>query len=98
MPVNPTVFAPSAEAPPASSGREKPILTARQVEILALVAEGLSSKEIADRLFISKRTVDFHLSETFDRLEVSNRVQALRAAWSRNLLPAASAVPLSTNQ
>jgi DNA-binding NarL/FixJ family response regulator len=72
--------------------RQKPILTERQTEILVLVAEGLSSKEIAGRLFISKRTVDFHLAETFDRLEVSNRVQALRVAWSKNLLPAAAAV------
>jgi DNA-binding CsgD family transcriptional regulator len=80
-----------------SSERQKPVLTARQVEILGLVAEGLSSKEIGERLYISKRTVEYHLREAYDRLGASNRVQALREAWSRNLLPAATAVTVPAN-
>jgi len=51
-------------------------LTARQREILKLVAEGKSNKEIAAALTISLRTVNGHISAMFERLEVHNRVQA----------------------
>lgn len=55
-------------------------LTPREFEILGIIAEGLSSQEAADRIFVSKRTIDFHLSCIFRKLEVHNRVQACRAA------------------
>lgn len=52
-------------------------LTRRQLEVLSLVLEGKSNKEIAYALCCSKRTIDFHLAKTYERLQVSNRVQAL---------------------
>lgn len=55
-------------------------LTGREVEVLSLIAQGNSSKEAADVLFVSKRTVDFHLTNIYDKLQVNNRVQAFRAA------------------
>lgn len=55
-------------------------LTKREHEILTLVLEGKTSKDVADALYLSKRTVDFHLVNIFDKLQVSNRVQALRRA------------------
>ena len=62
-------------------------LTKREVEVLTLVIEGKSSKEVADMLFVSKRTVDFHLANIYDKLNVTNRVQAFREATRRGLLP-----------
>jgi len=62
-------------------------LTPTEVKVLSLIAQGHSSKEAADRLVVSKRTVDFHLGNVFDKLQVNNRVQALRAATRQGLIP-----------
>ena len=62
-------------------------LTKREVEVLNLIAQGCSSKEAADELFVSKRTVDFHLANIYDKLRVNNRVQAFRAATKLGLIP-----------
>jgi predicted ATPase/DNA-binding CsgD family transcriptional regulator len=51
------------------------MLTKREREIAELVASGLSNREIAGRLFISKRTVDAHVEHIFGKLEISSRVQ-----------------------
>jgi DNA-binding CsgD family transcriptional regulator len=62
-------------------------LTKREVEVLTLVIEGKSSKEVADQLFVSKRTVDFHLANIYEKLRVTNRVQAFREATRLGLIP-----------
>ncbi len=62
-------------------------LTKREQEVLALVIEGKSSKEVAEDLYVSKRTVDFHLANIYEKLQVSNRVQAFRRATSLGLIP-----------
>ena len=62
-------------------------LTRRELEVLSLVVEGKSSKDVADTLFVSKRTVDFHLANIYDKLQVSNRVQAFRRATRLGLIP-----------
>ena len=65
----------------------KPVkLTKREVEVLNLVIEGNSSKQVAEQLYVSKRTVDFHLANIYDKLKVKNRVQAFREATKRGLL------------
>ena len=61
-------------------------LTRRELEVLTLVVEGHSSKEVADMLYVSKRTVDFHLANIYGKLQVSNRVQAFRRATRLGLL------------
>jgi NarL family two-component system response regulator LiaR len=53
-------------------------LTPREQEILALIAEGLSNREIGERLFVSENTVKTHSSRLFDKLGVGRRVQAIR--------------------
>ena len=63
-------------------------LTKREVEVLQRVIEGKSSKEVADELFVSKRTVDFHLANIYTKLSVTNRLQAFREATRRGLLTA----------
>jgi len=62
-------------------------LTKRELEVLSLVIEGKSSKEVAEDLYVSKRTVDFHLANIYEKLQVSNRVQAFRRATSLGLIP-----------
>ena len=54
-------------------------LSARQAEVLALLAEGLPNEAIAARLFISRNTVKFHVAAIYQRLGVCNRVQAVHA-------------------
>jgi DNA-binding NarL/FixJ family response regulator len=54
-------------------------LSARQVEVLTLLAQGLPNEAIADRLFISRNTVKFHVAAIYQRLGVRNRVQAAQA-------------------
>ena len=58
------------------------ILTGRELEIAGLVAQGLSHREIAGRLVISKRTVDAHVEHIYGKLGVSSRVQL--TAWHRS--------------
>ncbi|MCL5410676.1 MAG: LuxR C-terminal-related transcriptional regulator [Patescibacteria group bacterium] len=62
-------------------------LTKRELEVLSLVIEGKSSKDVADALYCSKRTVDYHLANIYDKLQVSNRVQAFRRATRLGLIP-----------
>lgn len=63
-----------------------PRLTEREAEILRLLADGLSSGEIADRLFISVTTVKTHLRNLYDKLEVSDRAAAVAQAMRGGLL------------
>ena len=63
-------------------------LTAREVEVLRLVARGLSNKEIGDILFISEPTVRTHVSNILMKLDLPNRTQAALFAVREGLLPA----------
>ena len=51
-------------------------LTPMQLRVLKIVCEGKKSREVADELYIGKRTVDFHLQGAYRKLNVTNRVQA----------------------
>jgi NarL family two-component system response regulator LiaR len=60
-------------------------LTPRELEVLGLVARGLSNQEIADRLIVSERTVRTHVSNILDKLHVANRTQAALYALREGL-------------
>lgn len=62
-------------------------LTPRELEILTSISHGLSSYQISEMLFISKRTVDFHRANIYEKFQVKNRVMAIRAASSHGFLP-----------
>ena len=61
-------------------------LSERELEVLVLVAEGHSNKEIAGKLFVSINTVKTHLQKVYEKLEVSRRTQAVEKAKSLNLI------------
>ncbi|MDQ2744028.1 MAG: response regulator transcription factor [Chloroflexota bacterium] len=62
------------------------LLTERERSVLRLVAAGLSSKQIARSLSISERTVKFHVTSIFNKLDADNRAQAVAIAAQRGLL------------
>jgi DNA-binding NarL/FixJ family response regulator len=61
-------------------------LTPRQIEVLRLVARGMTNNEIADTLFLSRRTVHAHLRSIFHKLGVGHRSAATRYAIQHGLL------------
>ncbi len=67
----------------ALSGRRR--LTTRETEVIGLVTLGLTNAQIAGRLFLSRRTIDQHLSSIYNRLGVSSRAAATRFAILNNL-------------
>ena len=69
--------------------RPIPELTARETEVLRLVATGMSYKEIASELFISHRTVQNHVQNTLGKLQLHNRVELVRYAFEQGLDTAA---------
>ena len=68
------------------SNSELENLTEREVEILKLVAEGMTNKEIGDALFISHRTVDTHRTNLMKKLEVNNVAGLIRFAMKNGLV------------
>jgi DNA-binding NarL/FixJ family response regulator len=62
-------------------------ITPREHEILGLIAEGLSNREIGERLFVSENTVKTHSSRLFDKLGVNRRVQAVLKGRELGLIP-----------
>jgi two-component system, NarL family, response regulator DegU len=60
-------------------------LTAREIEVLELIAEGMINKEIARTLYISEKTVKNHVSNIFKKLSVSDRTQAAIYAFKHNI-------------
>ena len=60
-------------------------LTKREYEVLTLIAEGLSNKEIADKLYISEKTVKNHVSNILKKLDVNDRIQAAIFAFKNNI-------------
>jgi ATP/maltotriose-dependent transcriptional regulator MalT len=76
---------PSGNEPQAKVGQT---LTSREHEVLRLLATGLTNPEIADALFISRRTVTTHVTNLFAKLGVGNRVEAVTTAQRQGLLAA----------
>ena len=71
--------------PRASTTTNAAGLTARQLEVLGLLAKGLTNADIAARLTLSPKTVEHHVSAVLDKLQVTTRGQAIAAAHRLNL-------------
>lgn len=62
-------------------------LSKRELEVLQLMADGLSNGEIADRLFVSLNTIKTHASNLFEKMDVKRRTQAIEKAKRLSLIP-----------
>jgi two-component system, NarL family, response regulator LiaR len=62
-------------------------ITARELEILELIAAGLSTREIAARLFVSENTVKTHSARVYSKLSAKRRTQAVKLAQEEGLIP-----------
>jgi DNA-binding CsgD family transcriptional regulator len=70
------------------TARQKSLgITDRELEVLTLIAGGLSNREIATQLFVSENTVKTHCSRAFDKLGATRRTQAVRHGKELGLLP-----------
>ena len=67
--------------------QEQLSITARELEILQLIANGLSNREIAEKLFVSENTVKTHSSRLFDKLGAKRRTQAVQLGKTYRLIP-----------
>jgi NarL family two-component system response regulator LiaR len=78
-----------AQAPfaPNTVHRQTLGITARELEILTLIARGLSNREIATQLFVSENTVKTHCARAFDKLGAARRTQAVQRGKELGLLP-----------
>ena len=75
--------APAQSAPPSAPGVS---MTGREIEVLHLLAQDLSNPQIAEKLVVSRRTVDAHLRSIYDKLGVKSRDAAIRVASEQGLL------------
>jgi LuxR family maltose regulon positive regulatory protein len=62
-------------------------LSAREREVLQLIAQGRSNREIAEVLFVTEHTVKYHVTSLFTRLDVTSRAEAVARAAALGLLP-----------
>ena len=76
----------AAQAPDENSGFPFEALSHREIEVPALMAEGFSNPEIADRLFVAKSTVKKHINHIYAKLDVRNRTRAIARAREYALL------------
>jgi DNA-binding CsgD family transcriptional regulator len=81
------VPAPAGPFVPDQSKRDRLGITRREMEILELVAQGLSNREIAGKLFVSENTVKTHCSRAFEKLGARRRTQAVQLGKELGLLP-----------
>lgn len=78
--------APKPFAP--NTNHQDPVgITARELEVLTLIARGFSNREIATQLFVSENTVKTHCARVFDKLGASRRVQAVQRGKELGLVP-----------
>ena len=85
--IPPTTLPASRETQSPSPTRGNPFgLTAREIEVLRLLTQGLTTTHIAEQLMISPRTADAHLRSIYSKLEVTSRAAATRAAIEHQLI------------
>ncbi len=85
----PPEIPPPAPTPYAPDGQKREILgiTPRELEVLSLIAQGMSNREIAAKLYVSENTIKTHSSRVFDKLGAKRRTQAVQLAKEIGLLP-----------
>ena len=85
---DPAAFVPSPVPFAPDTARQQRLgITARELEILTLIARGFSNREIATQLFVSENTVKTHCARAFDKLGAARRTQAVQRGKELGLLP-----------
>jgi DNA-binding CsgD family transcriptional regulator len=88
VPVPVEVPARAAEPFEVNRARQEQLgITPRELDILAAIAEGLSTREIAEKLFVSENTVKTHASRLFEKLNARRRTQAVQIGKAAGLIP-----------
>jgi NarL family two-component system response regulator LiaR len=88
VPAKAPAEAPTLEPFAPNTARQQTLgITARELEILTLVARGFSNREIATQLFVSENTVKTHCARAFDKLGAARRTQAVQRGKELGLLP-----------
>jgi DNA-binding CsgD family transcriptional regulator len=82
-----TIVVKAIPVAPDPKKREALGITPREFEILELIAQGMSNREIAEKLFVSENTVKTHSSRVFDKLGAKRRTQAVQLGKEFGLLP-----------
>ena len=77
-----------ADEPPTPAEIDRYGLTPRELEVLALLADGRTNRQIAETLFISESTAGVHVSNILGKLGATNRVEAAAMAYRLRLVPA----------
>lgn len=75
----------SSALAPLTARASESALSARETDVLRLVAQGCTNGAIASRLLVSESTVKTHLQHVYAKLEVADRASAVSVAWERNL-------------
>jgi DNA-binding NarL/FixJ family response regulator len=88
--VDPSVVAQLRQTTEHQQAREEAGLTARELEILTAVSQGLSNRQVGKKLFLSDQTVKFHLHNIYGKLGVSNRTEAAGVAHQLGLFRTAA--------
>jgi two-component system, NarL family, response regulator DevR len=91
----PSIYLPGSKPAARGADRSK-LLTERELEIVRLVGEGHSNRELARMLWVTEQTVKFHLTNIYRKLGVSNRTEASRWAQAQGLLSGSPAQRLRT--
>ena len=86
-PSEPSAVQPSGPFAPDAARLAQLGLTPRELEILGLIASGLSNREIGEKLFVSENTVKTHASRLFDKLGARRRTQAVQMGKAARLIP-----------
>jgi DNA-binding NarL/FixJ family response regulator len=91
-----SIYLPGRKPASQGSGDRSKLLTERELEIVRLVGEGHSNRELARMLWVTEQTVKFHLTNVYRKLGVSNRTEASRWAQAHGLLSGSPARRLRT--
>ena len=75
------------EAEAAPDAEDPPVLTSRQRDVLELVAQGLTNKEIAKALYVTERTIKYHVSQILERLHMRSRHELARYGHQEGMPP-----------
>ena len=67
--------------------KSAPVLTPREAEVISLLSEGFSSRQVAEQLFVSENTIEYHRKQILRRLGARNNVHAVAIAIKRGLMP-----------